>query len=346
MTAIILLLSSLASFSIVYKILPIIIEMASRKNLLDQPDYRKTHTKAVSALGGIAIFIGLWAPTLFISSVSLDTSLLWLFLATLILFAVSLADDIITLSAKKRLLLQILLGSFLYQIGFGLPLDSYISSFESGPILNYLATLFFVALMINAYNFIDGIDGLAGGLGMIAAVTFGVFFMVSGQISFALLALGLAGALFAFLQFNFEDAQIYMGDNGSTVVGLLLAVFSIQLMNSCAGDCSWSLAVVGSVLLIPVMDLFKVTMGRMIKGNSPFKADRTHIHHVLGELNMSAAQSCYLLYGLKMGSILFVLLVCNISVETGLYVLPFIVFGYYRVINSLKDSFSKRNYVN
>ncbi len=330
------LLSCLVSIGIATLFLPLIIELAAEKKWLDEPDHRKTHAHGISALGGIAIFFATWLPTLFAAMYSFDNTVLWLFASTLVLFAVSLADDLINLSAGKRLLVQLSLASVLYHLGFVLPIDVLLSSYLNLPILNYLATVGFVVLLINAYNFIDGIDGLAGGLGMIAALIFGVYFAYTGQFNFSILAFSLAGALFSFLQYNFNGAQIFMGDNGSTVVGLLLAAFGIQLIQTTSVENLSGLTIACSIFLIPIMDICKVTLTRISEGNSPFRADRTHIHHQLLDLGLSVAQSCYLLYGLTILIVLSVLLLNQFHASIAMAMLPIIVIGYYSMINKIK----------
>lgn len=326
------LLSLIISSGIAYLLLPIIIQFAASKNLMDQPDHRKTHAVSVSALGGIAIFFGTWIPTMIVCLYFCDVSILWIFVAALILFVVSLGDDLFNLSAKKRLLFQMILGSGLYHAGFELPIHLLINVPADFSIINYLSTLFFILLLINAYNFIDGIDGLAGGLGIIATTIFGIYFALSGQVFFAVLAFGLIGALISFLRFNFNGAEIFMGDNGSTMIGLLLAIFSIQLINTSSFENLWSSAFALSVLLIPIMDLFKVAFARILNGRSPFSADRTHIHHQLLGLGLSVTQSCYLLYAFNILVVLSVLFIGQFNPIIAFSLLPFLVLGYYTTI--------------
>ncbi len=329
-------LSLLFSSGIAYILLPTIIQFAAKKNLIDQPDHRKTHSAPTSALGGIAIFFGTWIPMMSCSLFFSDASILWVFVAAATLFMVSLSDDLIQLSAKKRLLFQMTLGSGLYHMGFELPIDVWIESPVLFPIINYLSTLFFIILLINAYNFIDGIDGLAGGLGVISSTFFGVFFVLSGQVFFAFLAFGLTGSLLSFLRFNFDGAQIFMGDNGSTMVGLLLAIFSIQLIHTSSFENLYSNTIALSILYIPIMDLLKVAMARILNRRSPFSADRTHIHHQLLGLGFSVAQSCYILYSFSIFVVLSVSIVGHFNPLIGFSLLPILSIGCYSMIKILQ----------
>ena len=123
-----------------------------------------------------------------------------------------------------------------------------------------------------------------------------------------------------------------MGDNGSTMIGLLLAIFSIQLINTSSFENLWSSAFALSVLLIPIMDLFKVAFARILNGRSPFSADRTHIHHQLLGLGLSVTQSCYLLYAFNILVVLSVLFIGQFNPIIAFSLLPFLVLGYYTTI--------------
>ena len=163
--------------------------------------------------------------------------------------------------------------------------------------------------MINAYNCIDGINGLAGGLAMINALVFGLMFWYIGSINMAIMAFALAGALFGFLHFNFGKAKIFMGDNGSTVVGFVLAIFAIQYMNiqPNLAETTALPAIVFSIIFIPMVDFLKVIFTRMLRGKSPFYPDRTHIHHQFLSLGLSHKSVCYILYSINIMMIITIM---------------------------------------
>jgi UDP-N-acetylmuramyl pentapeptide phosphotransferase/UDP-N-acetylglucosamine-1-phosphate transferase len=137
----------------------------------------------------------------------------------------------------------------------------------------------------NAFNLIDGIDGLAGGLGFMSLVTLGFFLTMNGDINTALIAFALAGGILAFLYFNFNPAKIFMGDTGSLLLGFVTAVLCIRLIqvNDAVPNpvLPHAPVFVLGIVLIPVFDTLRVFGTRIWKGHSPFTADRTHIHHLL-----------------------------------------------------------------
>jgi UDP-N-acetylmuramyl pentapeptide phosphotransferase/UDP-N-acetylglucosamine-1-phosphate transferase len=145
----------------------------------------------------------------------------------------------------------------------------------------------------NAFNLIDGIDGLAGGLGFMSLITVGIFLIISGDTVTALSAFALAGGMLGFLYFNFNPARIFMGDTGSLVLGFVISVLCIRLLqvnvlmsNPVVPHAS---VFILAIVLIPVADTIRVFAMRIWKGKSPFEADKTHIHHLLTNAGFSHA---------------------------------------------------------
>jgi UDP-N-acetylmuramyl pentapeptide phosphotransferase/UDP-N-acetylglucosamine-1-phosphate transferase len=155
-------------------------------------------------------------------------------------------------------------------------------------VAQYTFTLLTIAGITNAFNLIDGIDGLAGGLGFTSLTILGLFLTMNGDIVSALIAFSLAGSIVAFLYFNFNPAKIFLGDTGSLVLGFTIAVLCIRLMqvNTLTALPHAPLFIL-SLVFIPVFDTIRVFATRMWKGKSPFQADRTHIHHLLTNAGFS-----------------------------------------------------------
>jgi UDP-GlcNAc:undecaprenyl-phosphate GlcNAc-1-phosphate transferase len=157
----------------------------------------------------------------------------------------------------------------------------------------YTFTLLAIVGITNAFNLIDGIDGLAGGLGFMSLVTLGLFLTMSGDNNTALIAFALAGAILAFLYFNFNPARIFMGDTGSLILGFVIAVLAVRLLqvNIASGHPVLPHAPVFllGIVLIPVFDTLRVFAIRIWNGKSPFSADKTHIHHLLTNNGFSHA---------------------------------------------------------
>lgn len=268
------------------------IQWAKRRQLFEENDVRKIHTEQVSALGGIPVFVALWVSLGF-SNLPMGICLP-LLVATGILMLIGLEDDMYNTGVVRRLLAQVAAASIAFWAGFHFGWTGSIWL----DMLNYGASVFFVVLMINSLNFIDGINGLAGGLGILTMSVCACLFYVSGYFNLTWIALAYSMALGGFMVFNFgKKASIFMGDNGSTVLGFLMAVFALklfQVMPIVAVDAA--LPILLTVLAIPILDLTAVVAIRLKKGKSPFVGDRTHIHHLLTDNGMSHPVACQFIF--------------------------------------------------
>ena len=164
-----------------------------------------------------------------------------------------------------------------------------------------------ILFIINAYNLIDGVDGLAGGLGFIASAVFGVLFYQYNDLLMAVLAFSLCGALLGFLFFNFHPAKIFMGDTGSMTLGFILAILSLRFVEVSRSvqlpelfDSRSAPVMVLAILIIPVVDTLRVFTIRIIHKRSPFSPDRNHIHHKLLQLGLKPALVTLTLYSVNL----------------------------------------------
>ena len=203
-------------------------------------------------------------------------------------------DDLKDLPAKYKFLVQFSLALLIALSG--IRITSFEGMFGIGELpemSQYTLTVVAIVGITNAFNLIDGIDGLAGGIGFMSLLTLGIFLTLIGDPQTALVAFGFAGALMAFLYFNFNPARIFMGDTGSLVLGFVVAVLSIRLLqvNATVSDTMLPHApvFVFAVVLIPVFDTLRVFSLRIWNGRSPFEADKTHIHHLLTNNGFSHA---------------------------------------------------------
>lgn len=299
-----LLLVFATSFFVVLYSTPPLIKVAILKRLFDEPGGRKIHKRIVPTIGGVIIFAG----TLFSFSLwfKLDVGVMKnvtdsfalaqyinefkLIVATsLVLFFVGIKDDIIGTAPIKKLVAHVLVGLILVLIGnvritglhgiFGVYLLPYWAS--------VFLSLFTYIVVVNAYNLIDGVDGLAGGVGLITTSAFALWFILAGDYVYAALAVALAGSLLGFLVFNFTPAKIFMGDSGSLTIGLIICVLSIKVIEFPAEKLEGAILHVSkpvyviAALIYPLTDTLRVFVIRAIKGISPFSADRNHLHHKL-----------------------------------------------------------------
>ena len=261
------------------------IKVCHKWNLFESLDDRKRHKHQIPTMGGIGIFAGIFISFLLFGQESVFYQMRFVLTSSLILFFTGFFDDLIEISASKKLLIQICAG-LLVSYG-GMRIQSLFGMFgiEEIPVwCQYFTTVVFVVLITNAYNLVDGIDGLAGSLGMVSSMVFGIIFLLQNQTNLALLSFCMSGALFGFLIYNFHPAKIFMGDTGSLIIGFLLSVQAINCLginNLNSGILTVSPTLVVAILFVPVYDVVRVSMIRILTGYSPFRPDRNHVHHMI-----------------------------------------------------------------
>jgi len=298
-------LTGSVAFIITFLAIPVVLQIAEQKKLFDVPDERKIHARPVASLGGVGIFGGfLLAALLSISEYS-NPEFQYFFAAALVIFFLGLKDDLIVLSAFKKIIGQLIAASILIHLG-GIKLTSMHGLFgfyevpaAFGLALSYLT----VIVVINSFNLIDGVDGLAGTLGLLTTTIFGAYFFMAGELSYSLLSFSMCGSLLAFLIFNHHPAKIFMGDSGSLMIGLVNAILVIKFINVAdAPDAvlpvASPVAMAFAILMVPLFDTLRVFSIRIVNGRSPFTPDRNHIHHLMLNkgLNHSAVTySCLLI---------------------------------------------------
>ncbi len=288
----------MVAFILVFMSIPTILKVAYSKSLFDEPGKRHIHKKRVPTLGGMAIFFGI----LFTYTVYLDwfdfRSIPYLIPSLLIIFSIGIKDDILVTAPIMKLIGQVLAALII--VGFGnLRITDFHGFFGLEPdyFVSLAFSMLFIVFIVNGFNLIDGVDGLAAFTGIITIIGFSVWFYINGDIMMPVLGAIMVGALLAFLYFNvFSKTQkIFMGDTGSLVVGFLVAVFAIEFMEFNVEELRPSLnyimtsapGVALGILIVPVVDTLRVFFLRLSKGQSPFAADKTHIHHRLLTLGFS-----------------------------------------------------------
>ncbi|MDQ3050874.1 MAG: undecaprenyl/decaprenyl-phosphate alpha-N-acetylglucosaminyl 1-phosphate transferase [Bacteroidota bacterium] len=265
-------------------LIPLWIAVCRRWKLFDEPDSRKHHTSITPSMGGIAIFAGIYIAFIVFADILDHNKIRYLFGAVLILFFTGFFDDLMDIPPSKKMLLQAISTGIIYYGGFRITsLDGLLWIHEIPELIQLPLTLFVVILFTNAYNFIDGVDGLAGTLGVIITACIGALFFHYGKTDYAVLSFCATGSLLGFLFFNFAPAKIFMGDTGSLVVGFMIAVLSIELLNSGVAqpELAVSPVLLIAILFVPVYDISRVFVIRMLNGSSPFRADRNHMHHLM-----------------------------------------------------------------
>ncbi len=284
-----MLMSLALAFGISFYAFPVIIHVSNERKLFDHPDdFRKIHRTPVPSMGGLGLFAGIIISFMLVVSFSNELpGMQYVLLAALVLFFIGAKDDLLSLTPIKKFLGQILAAAILvFKGGFVLSDMGGIFGFHVLPeSAAYLLTLLTIIVIINAYNLIDGVDGLAGSLTLFSSIFFALYFLINGDTAFSCLAGAMAGALLAFLIFNFSPAKIFMGDTGSLILGLFNAVLVIRFINIDPAAATWQIgasAAFGFVILfVPLFDTLRVFSARIFHGVSPFTPDRNHIHHIM-----------------------------------------------------------------
>jgi UDP-N-acetylmuramyl pentapeptide phosphotransferase/UDP-N-acetylglucosamine-1-phosphate transferase len=301
-------LAALVACAFTYYLIPVIIHVAIEKNLMVKPVGRSSHELPTPQFGGIGIFCGLMmGVTLFMKVTADNNYLMSVLAASVIIFLVGVKDDLSAMSPTKKLMGQVLAASILVFKG-GIYISNFHGIFGFSEIpyaVSVPLSLVLIVYIINAINLSDGINGLAGLLSLLFSVSLGSWFWLIGDSALATIALSLAGACFAFLQYNFiTPAKTFMGDTGSLLIGLIGAVLMIRFVeihktlpttNPYYFSAAPAMAV--SLFIYPIADTLRVFVLRLAKGKSPFSPDRSHIHHMLLDCGLTHKQATWSIIG-------------------------------------------------
>ncbi len=295
-------LSGLISFILTLLVIPVIIVIAKAKKLYDLPDdTRKLHKEPIPSLGGLGMFIGFIFGLLLTLNFAIVPEFQFYIAAFLLIFFLGLKDDIMVLSPIKKFICQLLTAAILvFKADLVLNnMHGFLGLNNIPVIVSYLLSIFSIVVIINAFNLIDGVDGLAGGLGLVSSLVFGMYFLINNNIAYAVLGFSFAGCLIAFLFYNFYPARIFMGDTGSLMIGLINSILVIKFIQTAATYTVYPItsapAIGFGILILPLMDTLRVFGLRLIHRRSPFSPDRNHVHHLLlnkGLTHRSVSLSC------------------------------------------------------
>lgn len=297
-----LFLSLAISFTITFFVIPRIIKVSTIKNLFDVPNHRSAAKKIVPTLGGIGILAGFFIGTILSSDSFNINALKYLYAGILVMFLMGLKDDLIGLSAKKKLIIEIVMAFYMvilghYQIS---NLHGILGIHEINYLWGVILSVIIIIGLVNAVNLVDGIDGLAGGIGLLASLVYGFWFLMAGDMIYALCSFSLAGSLVAFLLYNVfgNTNKIFMGDTGSLVLGTILAILTLHFNIYYPETGMWGHgmpAISLAIVIVPVIDTTRVFAVRLLQGRSPFLPDMNHIHHNVLKLTGSHLTSSALI---------------------------------------------------
>lgn len=313
--------ATILAFIIAYASIPTIVNVAREKGLYDVPNSRTSHKHKTPTLGGIAIFSGFIIASLAFSNSVQMPEAQYLVMGIIIIFLIGLKDDILILAAFKKLFGQIVAAVVITDLA-GLRISNFHGFLGITQIdyhLSLYLTVFIIIVITNAFNLIDGIDGLSSGLGIVTLTSLGVWFYLNLYFSWSVYCFSMSGALIAFYRFNVFsiDKKIFMGDTGSMLIGFLTAVCIIKfnelnLISDLPFYVASSPAVSIALLVIPLFDTLRVFTIRIAKGLSPFNPDKRHLHHILLDLGLKHRHASIILIHFNLLVTIFAFLLSNI----------------------------------
>lgn len=290
------------AFTIAVIVIPLIIQLANNRSLFDKPNDRKVHKFPTPTLGGIAIFIGFFVATTLTLNLQELSEVKFIMYAAAFMVLTGIIDDILSISFIKKALTQ-LISALLIVYWDGIRITNVYGLFgfnELGYVASLIITMLVMFTIINAINFIDGIDGNASLISSFILGFLGIWFHLTGNYTYSLIAFVTIGSILAFLRYNVSPAKIFMGDTGSLFIGLIISVLSLKFiqLNQYAEGAYYipsAPSFLFGFMIVPVFDLFRLVVVRLFNGRSPFNADQNHIHHNLLILGLNHNQSSILL---------------------------------------------------
>ena len=289
---------------------PRLVKIALLKNIVDNPDARKLQRTPVPVLGGVAVFFGVVIAIGCMSSVVDCSGLPVVIMAMMAMLYTGTMDDILSLSPGLRFVIEIVVVLLLIFVG-GYCIDDFHGLWNIGRFSYWCAvplTVVAAVGIINAINLVDGVNGLSSGYCIMACLIFGTLFFVAGEAPMTILAAVSVGALIPFFLHNVfgKTSKMFIGDGGTLVMGVVMSVFVIVILQNGSRVAAYVNPNVGlvpftlAVLSVPVFDTLRVMSTRILKGTSPFRPDKTHLHHMFIDLGCSHVATTLAILGVNM----------------------------------------------
>ena len=289
---------------------PRLVKIALLKNIVDNPDARKLQRTPVPVLGGVAVFFGVVIAIGCMSSVVDCSGLPVVIMAMVAMLYTGTMDDILSLSPGLRFVIEIVVVLLLIFVG-GYCIDDFHGLWNIGRFSYWYAvplTVVAAVGIINAINLVDGVNGLSSGYCIMACLIFGTLFFLAGEAPMTILAAVSVGALIPFFLHNVfgKTSKMFIGDGGTLVMGVVMSVFVIAILQNGSRVAAYVNPNVGlvpftlAVLSVPVFDTLRVMSTRILKGTSPFRPDKTHLHHMFIDLGCSHVATTLAILGVNM----------------------------------------------
>jgi UDP-GlcNAc:undecaprenyl-phosphate/decaprenyl-phosphate GlcNAc-1-phosphate transferase len=318
-----ILLGFITAFVSCYFLIPPVIFVAQEKGLCDEPGERRSHTVSTPSLGGIAIFVGTLFSVILWMPFTVFKELQYTLCAFIIIFLIGVKDDIMPMSPYKKLLGQMMAaGIVVFKSGVQITSLYGFLGIEAIPVwVGIPLTLFTIIVITNAFNLIDGINGLSGSITVLITIVLGYWFFLVDRTSLSILSFAVAGAATGFLRYNYTPAKIFMGDTGALFIGLVISILIIKfieinqevMLTGSMYALKAGPAVAIGILILPLFDTARVFTMRIMRGRSPFSPDRLHLHHLLVDFGFTHMQATAILVMTTTSFIIFVFLFQNIG---------------------------------
>lgn len=313
-------------------IIPVIRWISIAVGMVDKPNERKVHSNAVPLAGGISIALAAGLILALVNSPLFTTQdLTWLG-GSVIMLVTGVLDDRLNIKPVYRLFTQFACAGAVAYAGIRIPsLYGIAGVYELPVAAQYIVTIVVIAGVVNAYNLMDGIDGLLGSLTLIGSATLGIISWSLNRPELAVFFAVLSGAIIGFLRYNLGSKKIFMGDAGSLMLGFILVTTAIRLLSLSSKyeqtvQLQLLLVVVG-LFIIPVFDSLRVYRGRIKKGMSPFQADKTHLHHLLLLMGISHKRATLLIAILKIFILIVIIALSGLIQWWWILLVAIVLFG-------------------
>jgi UDP-N-acetylmuramyl pentapeptide phosphotransferase/UDP-N-acetylglucosamine-1-phosphate transferase len=331
--------------------IPVILYISRKKNLFDR-DAKAEGKQIIPTIGGLGIFASFIIVSLtFVNTCGLNGnvsslgSLPPIIAGVTLIFFIGMKDDLLDVSYWKKLLVELLALGIIIVVGEVRinSLQGMFTFMELSYAASVLLSIFVGFIIINAFNFIDGIDGLASSIALIGSIVFGFFFIASSEYEYAILAFTLTGSLIPFIYYNINGRKnkLYLGDTGSLLIGLMVTVlvFRFNQLNSSAFYKHFFVAAPAfsfAVVIVPMFDVARVFILRIFNRTIPFKADRRHLHYILVDCGLTHLQSTALLLGINLAFIVFAYYFNFLGNSTLMYIMLAAIFTFSVFVTWLK----------
>jgi len=336
----------IVSFIIVVLLTPPSRKLANIIGLVDKPNFRKSHFTPIPVIGGAIVFIACFITVLLKVDILLNFDKINLLaIGGGIILLMGILDDRYNLPALLKLIVQLALSYYVYVSG--VKIESLFGIFginELPEIIKMILTMLVITGSINAFNLTDGIDGLAAGLAIIGLSAFTIISVLLNEVFLTLLFVSIIGGLIGFLKFNLgKKNKVFLGDAGSLFLGYILVVSGLILINKSisTNNIAVTLSTVIGVMILPVIDSVRVYTGRIFKGNSPFIADKTHLHHLLINLKLKHGKASIIIVVIAVLLLLLSILTGTFFSHTTAIILLLVLFTVFSNILALNNNINE-----